>query len=84
MFDVKKKIDNFNLFVSQHWKFMKPIFSLDFSPGTFKLSKTKLRDEGFNVGQVCDPVYFMNPKTRQYEPLTESVYREIQAMNIRL
>ncbi|GFS03074.1 long-chain fatty acid transport protein 4 [Elysia marginata] len=52
--------------------------------GTFKLSKTKLRDEGFDVQHVRDPMFFLNPKTKLYEPLTDTVFRDIQAMSIRL
>ncbi|CAL1533981.1 unnamed protein product [Lymnaea stagnalis] len=45
--------------------------------GTFKLKKTNLRDEGFNVLAISDNIFFLDPKTQMYQPLTAELYRDI-------
>ncbi|XP_012936186.1 long-chain fatty acid transport protein 4 [Aplysia californica] len=52
--------------------------------GTFKLKKTVLRDEGFNITAIQDRMYFLSPKSRQYEPLTKEAYSDILEGRIRL
>lgn len=46
--------------------------------GTHKIKKTKLREEGFDLVKVEDPLYVMLPGRAEYEPLTTEVYAEIQ------
>ncbi|BFZ05567.1 hypothetical protein BsWGS_08606 [Bradybaena similaris] len=52
--------------------------------GTFKLKKNKLRDEGFDVSVVSDPLFYLSPVSKQYEPLTAEVHRDIVSGRIRL
>ncbi|CAG5115530.1 unnamed protein product, partial [Candidula unifasciata] len=52
--------------------------------GTFKLKKNKLRDEGFDISVVQDPIFYLNPSSKQYEPLTAQVYKDIVSGRIRL
>ena len=53
--------------------------------GTFKLKKTALRDEGYDVTKVKDDrMYFMNPASRKYELLTPESYQDIQQGRVRL
>jgi fatty-acyl-CoA synthase len=42
--------------------------------GTFKYRKLDLVSEGFDPGRIADPMFWMNPTTRVYEPLTQEVY----------
>lgn len=52
--------------------------------GTHKLKKVDLAKEGFNPNTIKDPLYYMNSKTQQYEPLTVPVYNDICSGKIRL
>lgn len=45
--------------------------------GTFKLPKTKLVQEGFNIESFNDPVYFLDPVKRVYVPLEHNVFEKI-------
>jgi len=45
--------------------------------GTHKIKKTALRDEGFDIGKVSDPIYVLLPSSMEYEPLTSEVYKDI-------
>ncbi len=46
--------------------------------GTHKIKKTLLRDEGFDLEKVKDPLYVMLPGKSEYEPLTPELYQKIQ------
>ena len=37
--------------------------------GTFKMVKGDLREQGYDLAKVSDPIYVMKPKTDQYQPL---------------
>lgn len=50
---------------------------------SFKQMKQQLQKEGFNPTLVKDPLYFLDPRTDQYVPLTEEVYQEIVDHKIR-
>ena len=39
--------------------------------GTFKHQKVALRKEGFNLDEVTDPLFWLNPNTKQYEPFSK-------------
>jgi fatty-acyl-CoA synthase len=52
--------------------------------GTFKYRKVELVQEGFNPSTITDPMVWMNPATKQYEPLTPEVYAGIQDGALRL
>lgn len=45
--------------------------------GTFKLKKVKLRNEGFDV-TLPEPIYFLDPSSKTYVPLTEELYQQIK------
>ncbi len=47
--------------------------------GTMKLVKTDLREEGYDLLKVTDPLYVMKPRSDHYEPLDEAFLNEIQA-----
>ncbi|XP_059170137.1 long-chain fatty acid transport protein 1-like isoform X2 [Physella acuta] len=45
--------------------------------GTFKLKKTNLRDEGFNVTTIKDRIFILDQRTQQYQVLTPDVYKSV-------
>lgn len=45
--------------------------------GSFKAKKTRLVEEGFNVGAFQDSVYYLNVREQAYKPLTHAVYLDI-------
>ena len=47
--------------------------------GTMKLVKTGLREEGYDLSKMSDPVYVMKPRTEEYVPLDADFLAEIQA-----
>jgi fatty-acyl-CoA synthase len=52
--------------------------------GTFKQRKVDLVKEGFDPATVKDPLYWFDPATTTYKPLTSDAYRTIIAGNIKL
>ncbi len=52
--------------------------------GTFKLKKADLVKDGFDPGRIDDPLYWYNPATARYEPLTGQVYAGIVAGRVKL
>ena len=44
---------------------------------TFKLVKSRLVREGFNVGIVADPLYLLDNRARAFRPLTSDIYRAV-------
>lgn len=38
--------------------------------GTFKHQKANLRKEAFDLSVVSDPLFWLNPNTKQYEAFT--------------
>ncbi|MCP4751922.1 MAG: long-chain-acyl-CoA synthetase [Proteobacteria bacterium] len=45
---------------------------------TFKIKKNPLRDEGFDLGEISDPLYVVLPGDNTYQPLTEQLFAEIK------
>lgn len=45
--------------------------------GTHKLIKLDLQKEGYNPRTVMDPLYFLNPSTGTFVPLTSQLYDDI-------
>ncbi|KAM9392801.1 long-chain fatty acid transport protein 1a isoform 1-T2 [Pholidichthys leucotaenia] len=45
--------------------------------GTFKIQKTRLQREGFNLRLTTDRLYFLNNKAARYEPMDEALYNAI-------
>ena len=52
--------------------------------GTLKLMKVDLRNEGYDLGKVTDPVYLLHPQQKAYVPLTQQLQDEINSGTIRL
>jgi acyl-CoA synthetase (AMP-forming)/AMP-acid ligase II len=51
---------------------------------TFKLQKTDLQREGYDPTHVQDPLFFLDPKSTNYVPLTQELHREIADGRLRL
>ena len=47
--------------------------------GTFKYRKVELVKDGFDPAKVSDPIWFANPETGTYEPLTKEAHKKILA-----
>ncbi|XP_027834751.1 long-chain fatty acid transport protein 5 isoform X2 [Ovis aries] len=45
--------------------------------GTFKLVKSRLVREGFNVSVVADPLFVLDSQARAFRPLTPDIYRAV-------
>ncbi|MEO1027700.1 MAG: long-chain-acyl-CoA synthetase [Pseudomonadota bacterium] len=45
--------------------------------GTMKYRKVDLVEDGFNPAKASDPIWFLNPESGQYQPLTDDVYETI-------
>jgi fatty-acyl-CoA synthase len=61
--------------------YARPIF-LRLSPaidvtGTFKQRKVDLVKDGFDPSAIADPIYWLDPATGAYEPLTPQLYADI-------
>jgi fatty-acyl-CoA synthase len=52
--------------------------------GTFKHRKIELVKDGFDPRVVNDPIYFLNPVTNQYVPVTPELHDRIASGEIRL
>ena len=50
--------------------------------GTFKFQKTRLRNEGYDVAKVSDPLFIMDKRT--YVPLDMDKYQQLQNGQLRL
>jgi acyl-CoA synthetase (AMP-forming)/AMP-acid ligase II len=46
---------------------------------TDKIQKVKLKQDGYNVNEIEDPIYILLPKSSKYEPLTKEIYEGILA-----
>jgi solute carrier family 27 fatty acid transporter 1/4 len=51
--------------------------------GTYKLKKVKLQNEGYDIHQIRDKVYFFNSKECTLVPLTDTVFQSIQIGTLR-
>jgi len=51
--------------------------------GTFKFRKVEAVKEGFDLNQVNDPIWFLNPETKTYEQLTVKSHERILAKQFR-
>lgn len=50
---------------------------------SFKQLKQQLQKEGFNPNAVKDPLFFLDPRSNRYVPLTAEIYRDIVEHRIR-
>lgn len=44
---------------------------------TFKLVKSKLVREGFNVGIITDPLFVLDNQAQAFQPLTPDTYQAV-------
>ena len=51
---------------------------------TYKLKKTQVRDEGYDLEQVSDPLFILHPTEKRYIRLTAELVQEIENGNLRL
>ena len=51
--------------------------------GTFKFRKVEVRKQGFDPGQVSEPLYVLLDAARGYEPLTDKIYADIKKGKVR-
>ena len=56
--------------------FVRVVEKLEYT-ATEKIIKRKLRDEAFDINHIVDPLYFMDPVSKTYIPLTKDVYKKI-------
>ena len=56
--------------------FVRVVEKLEYT-ATEKIIKRKLREEGFDINHIVDPLYFMDPVSKTYIPLSEDVYKKI-------
>lgn len=67
-------LEAFSAYVSRELpSYARPVFlrvepDIDVT-GTFKMVKGKLREEGYDLDQVTDPLYVLKPGSDRYEPL---------------
>lgn len=50
---------------------------------SFKQVKQRLQQEGFNPDLIKDPLYFLDPRTDSYVPLTPEIYQDIVDQKVR-
>ena len=53
-------------------------------PGTFKLKKFTLQHEGFDPSVISDKLFFLHPKTGNYEILNKELFNAIVTGSLRL
>ena len=53
-------------------------------PGTYKLKKNLLQDEGFDVSKISDPLYFLDPRVGKYVRIDGGLHQSIISGEIRL
>jgi len=54
-------------------KFIRFKEEFDFT-ATHKIQKVKLKNEGFNINELNDPIYILLPESSEYVPLTKEIY----------
>jgi fatty-acyl-CoA synthase len=47
--------------------------------GTFKFRKVEAVKEGFDLKQVNDPIWFLNPETKSYAAMNIATFKRISA-----
>jgi len=58
--------------------FVRVVEKLEYT-ATEKIIKRKLREEAFDIEHIGDPLYFLDPVSKTYIPLTEEIYKKIIA-----
>uniref|UniRef100_A0A3B4BER0 S27A2 synthetase n=1 Tax=Periophthalmus magnuspinnatus TaxID=409849 RepID=A0A3B4BER0_9GOBI len=52
--------------------------------GTFKQMKVKLVEQGFDPGQIQDPLFVLDDREKSYVTMTTEMYNSIISGNIKL
>ena len=63
--------------------FVRLVKQLEYT-ATEKIIKRKLKEEAFDLKRIVDPLYFTDPVSKTYIPLTEDVYKKIVEKEYRL
>lgn len=63
--------------------FLRIVHSVDLT-GTFKLQKSKLRDQGFDIGVIEDQLFYFDSREKMYLALDENKYEQIIRGEIRM
>ena len=63
--------------------FLRLVDKLDYT-GTTKIMKHCLKEEAFNIHCVQDPLFFLDPVSKIYVPLTDDIYKKISSEVYRL
>ena len=63
--------------------FVRLVDKLEYT-GTTKIVKRQLKEEAFNIKCVGDPLYFLDPVSKAYIPLTDDIYKKISNKEYRL
>ena len=58
------------------FKCLRVVEKLEYT-ATENIIKRHLREESFDVKHISDPLYFLDPASKTYIPLTEEVYKKI-------
>lgn len=58
--------------------FIRIMEELETTTSSFKIVKTKLRKETYDLNVVNDPMYFWDSSTKKYVPITETLYQNIK------
>lgn len=45
---------------------------------TFKIRKSVMKQEGFDIKKIDDPIYILLPNSEEYIPLSEEIYEKIK------
>ena len=45
--------------------------------GTHKIKKNMLREEGFDINKISDPLFVLLPGKETYEPMTPDIHQDI-------
>lgn len=82
--DGEVEYDNLYAWFSEHLpKYAIPLFirvqQEAETTGTFKYRKVELVKEGFDPNDVSDPIWYFDPQTNNYEPLTPDAFETIKS-----
>ena len=59
------------------------VYFFCFVLGSFKLQKTKLAEEGYNVDKINDKIYYFDARQKNYIVLTNEIHQDILNRNHR-
>ena len=76
--DIKKLSEGVSKSLPQYARplFVRLVKSLKLT-GTYKLKKTELQEEGFDINRTEDDIYYMGPRDLEYRKLDQQTYNTI-------